>query len=102
MEDKIIIDSANEADLPSIKNLLSELIEAVEDAAIFDVERSIENCRALMKDPAHIWHPVWNRAGLHNLLPKKPPAPKHPDSSTNGCGSKQPANGIGKMLIQQQ
>lgn len=44
---------ATEADLPSINKLLAELIEAVQDRESFDLERAVQNCRALLNDPAH-------------------------------------------------
>lgn len=49
----ISIRPATEADLPSIKPLLQELMDAMEDTEGFDVERAVENCRVLIKDPAH-------------------------------------------------
>ena len=53
MKLEIIIDHLKESDLPSIKLLLLELTEAVTEAEGFDVEKSIDNCRMLMKNPAH-------------------------------------------------
>jgi ribosomal protein S18 acetylase RimI-like enzyme len=49
---EITIEPAVEADLPLIKLLLTELIEAVTDTEGFDVDRSIANFRTLIKDPA--------------------------------------------------
>ena len=53
MSDKVRIVPAAETDLPSIKTLLAELMEAMTSAEGFDVDQSIENCRKLMHDPAH-------------------------------------------------
>jgi ribosomal protein S18 acetylase RimI-like enzyme len=49
----IMIIPATEADLPLIKLLLLELMIAMNDTEGFDVERFLENCRILIKDPAH-------------------------------------------------
>ncbi len=53
MVTKLSINPARESDLPSIKWLLQELIEAMTDAQDLDLEQSIENCRRLLADPAH-------------------------------------------------
>lgn len=44
---------AVEGDLPSIKKLLAELIEAVEDNDEFNIESSINNCHELMQDSSN-------------------------------------------------
>ncbi len=49
MED-IIIREATEQDLPAIKGLMAELIEAVGDTGGFDVNAAMENCRTLLKN----------------------------------------------------
>lgn len=49
---RITVRTATEADLPSIKPLLAELIEDVQDVEGFDAERAIKNRHALLKDPA--------------------------------------------------
>lgn len=53
MSGEITITPAVESDLPSIKLLLQELMNAMEDTAGFDVEQSIENCRTLLSHPAN-------------------------------------------------
>jgi ribosomal protein S18 acetylase RimI-like enzyme len=52
VSDDISIEIATEADLPLIKPLLLELLEAMENKEGFDVKGSLENCRNLIKDPA--------------------------------------------------
>lgn len=49
----ISIKLATEADLPSIKHLLLELIDEVNNTEGFDIEQAVKNCRILIKDPAH-------------------------------------------------
>lgn len=53
MSNDITINPATEADLPSIKPLLLELMDAMDNTEGFDVEQSFENCGILIKDPAH-------------------------------------------------
>ncbi len=57
MRDPLTVRDADEADLPAIRSLLSELTAAMEDPADFDPERAAENCRALL-----------GRAGHHLLI----------------------------------
>ncbi len=52
MKTEVKIRRAEEADLPLIAPLLSELMEAMTDTEGFDIGESIENCRAMIKDPA--------------------------------------------------
>jgi len=52
MLNDITITPATEADLPSIKPLLLELMDAMDNTEGFDVEQSFDNCRNLIKDPA--------------------------------------------------
>ncbi len=52
MKTEVKIRRAVEADLPLIRPLLSELMEAMTDTEGFDTGKSIENCRAMIKDPA--------------------------------------------------
>ncbi len=52
MSDKIRIEPAQEADLPSIRSLLVELIDAMADTKGFSIDQSVENCRSLMRDTA--------------------------------------------------
>lgn len=55
MSDDISVEIATEADIPLLKPLLLELLEAMENTGGFDVKRSLENCRSLIKDPvSHI------------------------------------------------
>lgn len=49
----ITVELATEADLPSIKPLLLELMDVMDNTEGFDVEQSFENCGVLIKDPAH-------------------------------------------------
>ncbi|MFH0931837.1 MAG: hypothetical protein V1890_07875, partial [Candidatus Zixiibacteriota bacterium] len=49
----ITVELATEADLPSIKPLLLELMDAMDNTEGFDVEQSFENCGVLIKDSAH-------------------------------------------------
>ena len=53
MSKEITIEPVKETDLPAIKLLLPELMDAVTDKEGFDVEQSVENCRTLLKDSAH-------------------------------------------------
>ena len=52
MSSNISIEIATETDLPSIKPLLLELMDAMDNTEGFDIEKAIENCRSLIKDPA--------------------------------------------------
>jgi ribosomal protein S18 acetylase RimI-like enzyme len=49
MSDEIRIEPAQEKDLPSIKALLIELMEAMTDTESFNIDRSVENCRSLIR-----------------------------------------------------
>ncbi|MDP2919708.1 MAG: hypothetical protein Q8O43_05795 [Dehalococcoidia bacterium] len=40
-------------DLPFIRPLIAELMNVIEDTTGFDIEQSMENCRALLRDPEH-------------------------------------------------
>jgi len=53
MLNDITITPATEIDLPSIKPLLLELMDAMDNTEDFDVEQSFENCGILIRDPAH-------------------------------------------------
>jgi ribosomal protein S18 acetylase RimI-like enzyme len=53
MLNDITITPATEIDLPSIKPLLLELMDAMENTEDFDVEQSFENCGILIRDPAY-------------------------------------------------
>ena len=48
--DYITIREATEKDLPAIKALMVELIEAVDDTGGYDVDTALENCRILLKN----------------------------------------------------
>lgn len=50
MTDKIAISPAKESDMPSIKSLLQELIEVLEDKEGFDIEQSIKSYKTLLND----------------------------------------------------
>ena len=49
---EIVVERAREGDLRAIGSLLSELMEAMTDTEGFDLNRSIENCRSLVRDPS--------------------------------------------------
>lgn len=53
MSDNIIIEPAEETDLPAIKTLLLELMDDMEDTEGFDIEKSVENCRLMLDNPEH-------------------------------------------------
>src|ERR1039457_5176652 len=65
MQKRTLISLAKPTDLPAIKLLLAELAEAVKDTAGFDLEQSVANITALMKDPGH--HLLVAR-GQHGLV----------------------------------
>lgn len=48
---KISIELALEADLPSVKPLLMELMDVMENTEGFDIEQAVKNCGMLIKDP---------------------------------------------------
>lgn len=50
-EQQIMISPAGKADLPAIRLLLQELMDAMEDTEGFDLDTSVENCRALLDEP---------------------------------------------------
>jgi len=53
MSDNIKIVPATEADLPSIKPLISELRDVLADTGGIDAGGSLENCAILINDPGH-------------------------------------------------
>lgn len=53
MSNKITIEPATETDLPLVKSLLLELLEAIENAKGLNVEQAIENYRIFVEDTAH-------------------------------------------------
>lgn len=53
MSGYISIKPAKEADLPYIKLLLLELVDAMDNTEGFDIEQAIENCHSLLNDPAY-------------------------------------------------
>lgn len=50
---------ARESDLPAIRPLIAELMETLEDPSGFDLERAMENCRALLGRPDHALLLAW-------------------------------------------
>src|ERR1035437_65930 len=71
---RIRIIPARETDLPSIKLLLEELMEVMEDTAGFDLEQSVNNIHKLMQDPAHhmlVARDQSNILGLVNFTTRK-------------------------------
>lgn len=74
MKTETVIRPAIETDLPLIRPLLSELMEAMTDTEGFDIDRSIENCRIMMGDPAqHVLVAVEGTSilGLVNFTTRK-------------------------------
>ena len=53
MSTEIVIQPATKNDLPLIKNLLQELMDAVQDRKGFDIEQSIKNCESLIENPTN-------------------------------------------------
>jgi len=53
VSDDIPIEIATEADLPSIKPLLLELMDVMDSTEGFDMEQGVKNCGILIKDPNH-------------------------------------------------
>jgi GNAT superfamily N-acetyltransferase len=53
MSGDVNIETARESDLPAIKRLLLELMDAIEDTEGFDIEQSVENCRIMLNYPGH-------------------------------------------------
>jgi ribosomal protein S18 acetylase RimI-like enzyme len=47
---RVSVESAVHDDLPAIRDLLEELLEAVEDDEYFESDRALENCSVLMDD----------------------------------------------------
>jgi len=68
MSNEITIQPATETDLPSIKPLLLELRDAMKNTACFDLEKSIENCRSLIKDPAHHMFVARDKDSIDELI----------------------------------
>ena len=50
MSNMIMIVEATEIDLPQIKNLLTELIETIDNSTGIDICKALENYRVLLKD----------------------------------------------------
>jgi hypothetical protein len=48
MDPTATVYSAEESDLPAIRPLIAELIATLDDPSGFDVDRAMENCRALL------------------------------------------------------
>jgi ribosomal protein S18 acetylase RimI-like enzyme len=49
----VTITPAGEADLPAIKMLLAESLDAMDDTERLDIEQAARNCREMLQDPAH-------------------------------------------------
>jgi len=104
MSNEITIQPATENDLPSIKPLLLELMDAMKNTAGFDVEKSIENCRSLIKDPAN--HMLVARdkdsiLGLVNFTTRKTITHPRPSGLIDELiiAKRSRNSGIGKQLI---
>ncbi len=53
MHNVVTVSDVDKADVPAVKPLIAELIDALEDRSVFDVERAMENCSALLGRPDH-------------------------------------------------
>jgi len=53
MTSTAIVYDIEETDLSAIRPLIAELIEALDDPSGFDLDRAVENCRALLGRPDH-------------------------------------------------
>lgn len=53
MPNNISIEQATEVDLPFLKPLISELMEAMDNTEGFDIEQAVKNCGILIKGPVH-------------------------------------------------
>jgi ribosomal protein S18 acetylase RimI-like enzyme len=76
------IRQAIETDIPLIRPLLSELMEAMTDTEGFDMDQSIDNCRIMIRDPAQqvlVALQGSNVVGLVNFTIRK--TIMHPSSS---------------------
>ncbi len=49
---EIVVERARESDLASIGSLLTELMNAMTDTEGFDLNKSVENCRSLIRNPS--------------------------------------------------
>jgi GNAT superfamily N-acetyltransferase len=54
MNSATIVCDVTESDLPAVRPLIAELIAALDDPSGFEVDRAMENCRALLGRPGHI------------------------------------------------
>lgn len=104
MSNEIVTRPVTETDLPSIKPLLLELIEAVANTEGFDVEKSIENRRILIKDPAHYMLVGGDKdriLGFVNFTTRRTIMHPHPSGLINELIVTKSGRGlgIGKQLI---
>lgn len=104
MQKRIRIVPARMIDLPSIKLLLAELTEAMEDTAGFDLEQSVNNIYKLMQDPAHhmlVARDQSNILGLVNFTTRKMIMHPGPSGLIDELVVTQTSrgSGIGKQLI---
>jgi len=105
MTDTIKVHRAAEADLPSVKLLLGELLEAVEDKGSLDIVRAMENCRALLKDPDHfmlVAKDVGGVAGFIHFMTRQSVMHSRPSGLIDELVVSQKARsrGVGKLLVQ--
>lgn len=105
MTDTTNVRPATEADLPYLKPLLMELINAVEDKEGLNEDRAIENCRALLKDPAHfmlVAKDTGGVVGFINFTTRQ--SVMHPGLSglidELVVSQKARRHGLGKLLVQ--
>jgi ribosomal protein S18 acetylase RimI-like enzyme len=54
MDQTTIVHELHETDLPVIRPLVAELIAALGEPSGFDLDRAMENCRALLGRPDHV------------------------------------------------
>jgi ribosomal protein S18 acetylase RimI-like enzyme len=105
MTDKTTVVPATEADLPYIKPLLMELLSAVEDKEGLDEDRAIENCRALLNDPAHfmlVAKDAGGVVGFINFMTRQSVMHSRPSGLIDELVVSQKArsHGEGKLLVQ--
>jgi GNAT superfamily N-acetyltransferase len=101
----IVIGPAREADLPAIKTLLAELLDAMNDKEGLDIEQAVLNCRDMMQDSAH--HMLVAREdgrilGFVNFNTRKTVLHRHESGLIDELvvSKSSRGSGIGRQLIQ--
>ena len=105
MSADIRIEPAQEADLPAIRLLLTELMQAMTDTEGFSIDQSVENCRSLIRDPAQyvlVARQGTNILGFINFSTRKTVMHPAPSALIDELvvSKKSRETGIGKQLIQ--